>query len=158
MNSASLNIGSYWIKHTSGRTNYYYLTAYGDDYQKIEAPLEICKWFLSPKNIPFCDSIAVFQDDQIEWNFSIQDKYINYFKLPKTDNKQHHNEQICLCTIIDMGEFGSFKTKMINPLLEYAKNKGLAIDGNIYGLLRGRGIENNKLCRYMELRLPIKKQ
>ncbi len=156
LETVSLNSESYWVKRIDSRTDYYYETAYGDEYQGVEAPLEVSQWFLSPRYAPFCDAIAVFKDDCIEWNFSIQDQYGKAFQLPSASNLIHVPSQICVCTVIDMGDFGTFTKDYCIPLLEYAKKRGYIINGEIYGVLRARGIEDKKFCRYMELRLPIK--
>lgn len=155
--TSSLNFDSFWIKKIPERFTYPYQKAKGDRYEKIFAPMEICHWFLSAEYGVFSDASVEFMAENELWSFSIDKKYADVLNPPEID-RNYQEAQICLCTVIDMGEFGEFSKEKCQPLLAQAREKGLTPIGNVQGILCGRGSKDGTYRRHMELRLPIMKQ
>lgn len=155
--TASLNFDSYWIKKVQERIEYPYQIAHGDNYGEIITSLDVCQCFFGSEKGVFAEPIVTFFGNSETWSFSINKKYVMSLNLPE-GSKKEIPAQICCCTIVDMGEFGEFSSEKCQSLIQYVKNKDYPIVGDIYGVLRGRGMRNGKLCRLLELRVPIRKQ
>ena len=67
-------------------------------------------------------------------------------------------EKTCLCAIIDLGSVGCFNGEYAEPALEHLGRAGFEQAGTINATLLGRGVEDGKDIRLMELHIPLREK
>lgn len=149
------NEQNYWVKRIEGRYMFHFLSAENDAYGEIDMPLSVRKQIFSDCLMPMLDPCVEFQEHN-EWWYSISQKYD--FLLDDACKKaaRYLPSDICLCTVVNMGEIGGFTTECLSPVLAYMQEKGYEQEGNITGILLGRGMEKEEYIRRMEIQIPLK--
>jgi len=149
------NVGNYWIEKAPARTLMLLQKAIGDEYDKIDLPIKMAQAVFSPNNIVFNDGTIFFKEDHDEWWLSFDQCYYDVLELPNLGKIKHLDTQYCLCTIVDVGDLGSFNRYCYKDLLKYMEQKGYKQNGEIYGLLLSRGYEKNQFSRMFQIFAPI---
>ncbi len=149
-----VNQGNFWIKSISPYYKIFLLKSHNDSYGQYETPKNILSQIYSPNVMPFVDSVVEFDNDMNRWYIVLDKRYSKCVSLSSEDS-EIEEQKLCLCTIADMGEIGTFTNGCIKPLLEYAQKNGYRKAGNISGLLCSRGVDSEQYHRYLELRMPV---
>lgn len=150
-----LNISNYWIKMINKKYAFSFTTGKGDQYDSFLATQDNTKLLLTEKYVSFLECYVEFLDNKEEWYFQIDEKYYSHLNIPVITNIRVIPARYCLCTIIDMGEIGSFNKGCHRNAVQYALEKGYEIQYPISGSIIGRGFEDDKYTRYLELQIPI---
>ncbi|MCD7809794.1 MAG: MerR family transcriptional regulator [Erysipelotrichaceae bacterium] len=153
--ACKLNVGHYWVKMIPRREAFYICSSHNDDYERFEMSDKASEFVFSSEHTAFFDALVRFEDDKETWWYGMNETYAQQFPIAKSIDKQTMETHLCLCSIIDMGEIGLFNRSCINPILDYTKKK-YQIDGYPVGVLIGRGFEEHKFKRMMEIQIPIK--
>lgn len=149
-----LNEHNFWVRKIPQQYAFHFVSSRNDTYGDVDTPKEISKTIFSRETIQFLDALVTFGQQQ-EWWFSISARYAEYLELPHLSKAKIFKEQYCLCTVINMGEVGEFSDRCIEAGLAYLRQKQYCQDGTITGIILGRGMENGRFVRYMEIRIPI---
>lgn len=86
-------------------------------------------FFFSEQHLPFFDSGLEVEDDRVEWEMSVQEKYIETFGAEIPEDFIRIPGGVCLCMHIDIGEIGSFNQEVFRVLPEYAAEHGFNVPG-----------------------------
>lgn len=151
----SLNVSNYWIKKINKKYTFSFIKGKGDQYGSFLVNQENVQFLLVDKYISFLESYVAFCEEVEEWYFAIEEKYFDQLGLIVGEKCNCIPEHYCLCTIIDMGDIGSFNKTCYQEAITYARQRGYQINEPIRGSIIGRGFEDSKYTRYMELQIPI---
>jgi len=159
------NVGNYWYKVIP---EHLYLTDVSrneNDYGDIDKDDELfTKWM---KHVPFVEYTQhiLFQDfknrehvNRDKWGLAIEKKYATKLNLTTNDSVQVFESQLCLCTIIDIGEKGQMNLGIFESVEKYLANSQFEMKGDIIGTLIARVKGNGTLHRYVEYVIPVKKR
>lgn len=149
------NIGRYWIDEKPAVYLYFGGTSTGDRYSISQVDGEMQKVIMSPRNISFFDVVAQFHPDQEVWWYGIERTYHDALGIADSGAYKKIPEEMCLCSVIEMGDFGEFGGGVLEPVFSYMRSEGLALSGGIYGTIIGRGTQEGKFTRVMEIRVPV---
>lgn len=64
-------------------------------------------------------------------------------------------EHLCLCTVLKVKSFMDIGAELLNPILDYAKEKKYSVVGPVNTVLIGRSYEKNEFFRYIEVQVPV---
>ena len=151
------NIGCFWVEHIPAVYCCHLVTGWGDEYERINLSEKSSSFIFSDQHLPFFDNGLEVEDDRVEWEMSVQEKYIETFGTEIPEDFIRIPGGVCLCTHIDIGEIGSFNQEVFRVLPEYAAEHGFNVPGEakIRGVLLGRGYENGEFRRIVKIHLPI---
>lgn len=151
------NIGCFWVEQIPSVYCCHLVTGRGDEYERINLSEKSSAFIFSDQHLPFFDSGLEVEDDRIEWEMGVQEKYIEAFETEIPDDFIRIPGGVCLCTHIDIGEIGSFNQEVFHILPEFAAEHGFNVpDGaKIRGSLLGRGYESGEFRRIVKVHLPI---
>ena len=151
------NIGCFWVEHFPSAYYCHLVTGRGDEYERINLSEKSSSFIFSDQHLPFFDSGLEVEDDRVEWEMGIQEKYVSSLGLEIPEDFTKISGGLCLCTHIDIGEIGSFNQDVFRVLPEFAAEHGFSIvDGaKIRGVILGRGYENGEFRRIVKVHLPI---
>ncbi|MCH4206667.1 MAG: hypothetical protein LKF79_01265 [Solobacterium sp.] len=125
-----------------------------DNYDAVEFSEHARNTLLNDRTIGFIDSIVIFSKQQDNWMLAMQKRYAD--PLGVSEFEIDIPARPCLCTVVDMGVVGEFKSSCCRPAVQYAKKHGYEIDGYPYGIILQRGNENGRFERLLEIRVPVK--
>lgn len=83
--------------------------------------------------------------------------YQKKLELPDCPEQRLLPAQLCLCTVTDMGEIGSFRSADVRCLLEKIRAEYPVAEGSVYGRLLMRGWDDRAFHRFLELEIPLRK-
>ena len=151
------NIGCFWVEQIPSVYCCHLVTGRGDEYERINLSEKSSAFIFSDQHLPFFDSGLEVEDDRVEWEMGVQEKYIEAFETEIPDDFIKIPGGVCLCTHIDIGEIGSFNQEVFHILPEFAAEHGFNVpDGaKIRGILLGRGYESGEFRRIVKVHLPI---
>ena len=151
------NIGCFWVEQIPASYCCHLVTGRGDEYERINLSEASSSFVFADRHLPFFDSGLTVENDRVEWEMTLQDKYADAFKEEIPDDFVRVPGGLCLCTHIDIGEIGSFDQKVFSVLPEYAASHGFRVpDGaRIRGIILGRGYENGEFRRIVKIHLPV---
>ena len=151
------NIGCFWVEQIPAVYCCHFVTGRGDKYERINLSEASSSFIFTNRHLPFVDSALMVEDDRVEWEIGMQDKYAGAFKDEMPEDFMRIPGGLCLCTHIDIGEIGSFDQKIFDVLPEYAASHGFKVpDGaRIRGIILGRGYENGEFRRIVKIHLPV---
>ena len=151
------NIGCFWVEQIPSVYCCHLVTGRGDEYERINLSEKSSAFIFSDQHLPFFDSGLEVEDDRVEWEMGVQEKYIEAFETEIPDDFIRIPGGVCLCTHIDIGEIGSFNQEVFHILPEFAAEHGFNVpDGaKIRGSLLGRGYESGEFRRIVKVHLPI---
>ena len=149
------NEQNYWVKRIPGKYMFHFLTSQDDDYGEIDMPPEIRKKIFSDHVMPILDPCIEFREKN-EWWYSISEKYAEILDEECLKNARYSPPEVCLCSVVNMGEIGEFTSECLQSAREYIETKKYEQSGTVTGVLIGRGMENSNYIRRMEIQIPIK--
>ena len=151
------NIGCFWVENIPSAYYCHLVTGRGDEYERINLSEKSSSFIFDDQHLPFIDNGLQVEDDRVEWEMGIQEKYVRSLGLEIPEDFTKISGGLCLCTHIDIGEIGSFNQEVFGVLPEYAAEHGFSIvDGTkIRGVILGRGYENGEFRRIVKVHLPI---
>ena len=151
------NIGCFWVEQIPSVYCCHLVTGRGDEYERINLSEKSSAFIFSDQHLPFFDSGLEVENDRVEWEMGVQEKYIEAFETEIPDDFIRIPGGVCLCTHIDIGEIGSFNQEVFHILPEFAAEHGFNVpDGaKIRGILLGRGYESGEFRRIVKVHLPI---
>lgn len=147
------NIAKCWVKNVPAYQLVFLTSGKGDHYEKLQLLDENRNQLFSKERMVYVESMVLFEEEKETWWYGMEEKYVQALNLSFKDKKLL-DEQMCLCTMIDMGEIGEFDRKKINDFLNNTK-KEYQIVGIPRGIIVGRGYEGDKFQRIMEIEIPI---
>lgn len=150
------NVNHFWIDLIPEKILFYSGTSKGDQYGHSELDDKTGNMIFSSKYISFFDVFTEFNQNYHSWYYSIEKKYYEQLNLSAYEYEKKLPEQYCVCTVINMGEEGEFSSDLLKPLYRFINENGYRQIGNAYGIIIGRGNENNKFSRIMKVHVPIK--
>ena len=156
LKTAKYNINRYWVEFASPKILFFSGISHEDNYSDSKVTKKENELILSSKYISFFDVATEFNSLYNEWYYCI-DK-VEYLKLNLQDYcySKEIPERYCLCTVIDMGESGKFSHELLQPLYTYIGKNGLKQNGPPFGIIIGRGVDNDSFKRLMKIYVPIK--
>ncbi|MGM0216788.1 MerR family transcriptional regulator [Enterococcus sp. AZ109] len=100
----------------------------------------------------------VGESENFEWGFAVEQSDADGLEIPyETDERiEEIPSQLYLRFIVDAGERWNFSKKLLEPGLEYLKNRKYEVAGDVFGILLAR-INDKKYMRFIEFFVPIKK-
>ncbi|NTW71690.1 MAG: MerR family transcriptional regulator [Eubacteriaceae bacterium] len=143
----------YYFTH---RSNYQYETK-----DKFEGIFEA--WM---NHLPFVEPLVVMPYDAIlnrnntnkyNWGFSIEKEYADAFNIPINERVIHIENVQSVHTVICAGKRGTFSLKLLDSALDFIKNNGYILSGDVVGRLLARVHEPVAYCRYIEIWMPVEK-
>jgi len=151
------NIGCFWVEHIPASYSCHLVTGRGDEYDRINLSETSSSFIFTDQHLPFIDSALIVENERVEWEIALQDKYADAFKEEIPEDFVRVPGGLCLCTHIDIGEIGSFDHEVFSVLPEYAASHGFRVpDGaRIRGIILGRGYENGEFRRIVKIHLPV---
>ncbi len=150
------NLGNYWIRMAPAICRYTFLNSRNDEYFDVVSSDKVNEIVFSEEGIRFTDDIIIFGEDCDTWCFAVRSDYVPLLELPEA-GKVQVGQQLCFCTVVDMGEIGAFSHECLAGLIQQAGERGYRQAGPVYGVLCGRGVEQVTFRRYLELRMPIER-
>ena len=151
------NIGNFWVDQIQAEYRCHLVRGYGDTYEKISMPSETSQFIFSDRNLPFFYSGLTIGEDYVDWEMTINERYLGILNGSLPDTFYKVPECLCLCTHVDIGEIGQFDLKVFDTIKEYAQSHGYqAVPGaKTRGILLGRGYEDGKFHRIVQVRMPV---
>ncbi|WP_342424000.1 MerR family transcriptional regulator [Paenibacillus sp. FSL E2-0178] len=135
---------------------YYMLHRYNYNYEPIDE-----SWL---NYLPFAEITVEMQMNNIlnrdttndhAWGYSIKKEYVEALDIPLNDKVKCVRKKKCVTTIITAGEKGSFSLKLLDKALEYIRENGYQLTGNVTGNILARVHESDRYHRYIKVWLPI---
>ena len=151
------NIGCFWVEQIPASYCCHLVTGRGDEYERINLSETSSSFIFTDQHLPFIDSALMVENERVEWEMALQDKYADAFKEEIPDDFVRVPGGLCLCTHIDIGEIGSFDHEVFSVLPEYAVSHGFRVPygARIRGIILGRGYENGEFRRIVKIHLPV---
>jgi DNA-binding transcriptional MerR regulator len=151
------NIGCFWVENIPSAYHCHLVTGHRDEYEQINLSEKSSSFIFSDRHLPFFDNGLIVEEDGVNWEMCVQEKYVASFEEEIPDDFTKTCGEVCLCTHIDIGEIGSFKQDIFSVLPQYAEEHGFRVrDGaKVRGILLGRGYEDGEFRRIVKLFLPI---
>ncbi|MFZ7120759.1 MAG: MerR family transcriptional regulator [Eubacteriaceae bacterium] len=160
LDTITLNQGNYWIQKSPDRYYFYCVEGKRDNYKDIDkSNYLLSKWL---QFIPFLSGFTKISledfynnNDSQKWFYSIEKKYAELFKLEINESVLILPEQYYITTIINAGEKGELTIDLLTPVVDYVKDTGYKINGDIICEVVARTHEKGKYCRFLEVLIPI---
>lgn len=149
------NLENFWIEQVSSKYIYYSFAGYGDEYLLSPLDPHMQSIILGKEYISYFDVLVEFNDDNEEWCYAIDKDYHDNLDIEDFGQYKLFPEQLCLCTIIDMGELGEFNSNCLKKISDYLNKKGYQKTSNVFGIIIGRGKVKGKFNRIMQIYAPI---
>ena len=149
------NIGNYWTELVPEHVLYYLGSSEGEDYNIHSADEKMASLIYSSKYISFFDPYVEYEGEQGNWWYAIRKNHHDALEIPDFGTFRVIGEQLCLCTVIDMGEPGSFKGGMPQGMTEKLNEKELKAVGPAAGIILGRGSSAEDYIRLMQVKIPV---
>lgn len=151
------NIGCFWVEQIPASYCCHLVTGRGDEYDRINLSETSSSFIFTDQHLPFIDSALMVENERVEWEMALQDRYADAFKEEIPDDFVRVPGGLCLCTHIDIGEIGSFDHEVFSVLPEYAVSHGFRVPygARIRGIILGRGYENGEFRRIVKIHLPV---
>lgn len=161
ISNAPLNIGNYWFKMEEEKVGILFVKRDGKNHSNLDVKNPyLQEWLKRAFFLKGCMHLSL-EDilngrDHNEWFFSTSLSNFRMLHLPE-EGSIHVPGQIYLHTVIDIGGRGNLQLKMLEPVLEHVKQKGLEIEPHIIGEVLTRCYEGQTCHCYLEIMVPIKK-
>lgn len=153
--TSQMNLGKYWFKEIPAHDLFFLCNETNDNYDRIYFNDENKKMLFSYDNFAFFESMVLFEEKENTWWYGINKEYASALSLNYNHEKTIEKE-LCLCTMIDMGEIGKFNHDVLKPIYEYIEENHYTIQGTIRGMIVCRGYQENVFQRILEIQVPIK--
>lgn len=153
--TSQMNLGKYWFKEIPTHDLFFLCNETNDHYDRINFNEHNKKILFSNDNFAFFESMVLFEEKVNTWWYGINKEYASSLSLNYGVGKTIEKE-LCLCTMINMGEIGEFNRDLLKPIYEYIKENNYTINGTIRGMIVCRGYQENVFQRILEVQVPIK--
>ncbi len=164
LETVDLNVGNFWFEKAPAHRFLIYVKSSGDHYGEIDCsnPL-FTKWL---KYIPFVEfglhiplESWMHQDgtSPIIWSLLLEERYLEHLRIPFDDTTLPLPSHLTLCTVINAGSKGELDYSLLYPAMKFIREKGWAVNGDIYGKILLRTHINDKYCRYFEIKIPVER-
>ena len=153
--SADLNVGNVWIRLVPAHAVYPLMRSKDDTYGEVVTPKEILPAISKSSVMVFGDAVIEFQEEEELWSVSFEEEYYRTLSLPQTEAARLIPEEYCLCTVMDMGEIGSFQAETVRAFRNHAAGGRYPLSDRLYGVLLARGESEGRFHRYLEVRIPL---
>jgi DNA-binding transcriptional MerR regulator len=127
----------------------------GEVYDLFTDDTRMTQLIYSSRNISFFDPFAEFKGDHCTWWYIIRREFLEALSIPLFGEYRLLEASPILTTVMDMGNPGDFDGVSFPPLQEYAAKHGYREKGPLFGIIIGRGKENEQFHRMMQVCLPI---
>lgn len=157
------NVGCYWFVNTPEYRYFTYVQREdGDYYGEVEEKPLFPHWL---KQIPFVEfthhiTFADIADPRIDrdaWGLCVESADAALLNLPLNADVLIRPAGLCLCTVMDLGDYGNLTLRQFDPLVAYIRDHGIVPEGDIIGKILTRVHADGKMHRYIEYTIPIKK-
>lgn len=152
--SARYNIGHYYFR----KINHYKLISichsHHEQYSRIAFDQETSQMLNSNNHMAFAESLCLFKENQENWYFGFDQQDIKDLDIQYNQFKELKSG-LCICTTIDMGAIGSFSSASLSSIMKYVEENHYIINGEVRGVIIGRGYEAGKFSRVMEIQIPV---
>lgn len=158
LETCKYNVGKYWVKKRGPFLQIPLMRSQNDEYRVIRSAKRSFDLFTS-EIYPFFNNEVEFQAEEEIWYNCIRESYaqnLDMSIIPPTVQISKKESIIVVCTIVEMGDMGSFSRDCLSPLLRYADKNHYMQTGPIRGVLCSRGVEEGSYRRYLELQMPVK--
>ncbi len=156
--TAHLNLKNHWIRQIPKHYFIPLIQGDGDQYGTIELDSQMGRLLFSEKVAPFWNPCFEEVGDHQLWGFYLEKRYADALELTNLENMRYRPARICLCGIADLGPVGHFRREYAQPALEYVKEIGYEQGGTMDAVLLGRGVEEGKQIRLVELHIPLREK
>ncbi|WP_238902816.1 MULTISPECIES: MerR family transcriptional regulator [unclassified Clostridium] len=165
LETVALNQGNFWFCKQPERKYMVCTERNGSQYLDFDYRNTLYAAWM--KKYPFIDSALHIPLEHLSnfhtidhdfWSFIVDARYVPALGLPIDDSVKTIPPQLCVSTIINAGEKDELSLKMIEPAIEYVNKSDFSISGDIVGSILVRVHENSKLCRYIEIMIPVEKR
>ena len=156
--TAHLNLQSYWVKVVPEHYFIPLVQGDGDSYGSLQLGEQAAAVLFSERVAPFWNPCFEEVGDHQLWGFTLEKRYYEALNLPPLEDMRLRPEKTCLCAIIDLGSVGCFNGEYAEPALEHLRRAGFEQAGTIDATLLGRGVEDGKDIRLMELHIPLREK
>lgn len=159
--TAAKNLGNYWVKRLPGRYLFHLIDAEDETYaEPFRISQAVQRQIMRPEMLAMTDSLVLFEPGLYRWEMALREDYLTAMADAKT------LEQIadgylppgdCFCTVIRMGEIGSFDDRCLSGPLSALADKGFVRDEAkpASGVIIARNREASGFRRLMALEIPI---
>ena len=152
--TCKMNIGNYWVDKYDGGYFFDMFHATGDNIGALK-PENNALGLYREENISFMDPVCIKLEDHSEWGLLLEKRFLPAVSVPAEKAKYYFEPSLCLCTVIDIGEFGSYQEELVNSIYEKMLGMGYSVKGKLQGVLVSRGVEEEKYSRFLKLLLPV---
>lgn len=149
-----MNENNFWVRKISKQYRFHLVSSKNEQYKEIDMQEDISKALFSSNVISFIDPLVVFGKEQ-EWFYILDERYEKCLSQDILDKAEIQEEQYCLCSVIDMGKMGDFSEECLSEMKKYIDEKKYIQQGKPTGIILGRGYEEERFARYMEIRVPV---
>lgn len=151
------NIENFWVEQVPSMYRFNSnIGSTGDNYTFEEKDFPMKSYIFTKDYISFFDVLVEFNDNNENWSYAIDKYTLDQLEIEIAEKIELLPDQLCVCTIIDMGEFGDFNSDCLNNLMNYLKERDHQLVSKIFGIIVGRGSVAGKLNRIMKIYAPIK--
>lgn len=149
------NIGNYWVTQYEGGYFFEMFQANGDQIGTLKEQNNKIGLY-KEENLAFMDAVCIKNSDHSEWGLLLKDSYLPAVSVSRDYAKYHFDPSLCLCTVIDIGEFGNYEEIMLDEVYQKMMKMGYHQRDKLQGLLISRGMENGQYSRFLKIQLPIR--
>lgn len=156
--TAHLNLQNFWVKVVPEHYFIPLVQGDGDTYGELLLGQQAASILFSERVAPFWNPCFEEVGDHQLWGITLEKRYFDALELPDLEDMRLRPQQTCLCTMIDLGSVGHFNHAYAQPALEHLRRSGFEQAGTIDVTLLGRGVEEGRDIRLMELHVPLREK
>lgn len=154
LETCRMNIGNFWIEKSEAGYWFEMMEAEGDMCSAIKQYEDPNKSIYRSGNIVFMDCMCIKRKKLSEWGMFLNEEYLSTVSTPVKYAKYYFNEELCFCTIVDMGELGKYDEQAFDKLTFELHNRGYVQTGDFRGIILSRGVDHNMYRRYLKIMVP----
>lgn len=155
------NVGCYWFE---SRPEYRYFTYVsrneGENYGRIEEEALFTRWLSEIPFVEYTHHVSL-QDvmegkvDRDRWGLSVTAEDADMLALPVDERVKVLPAGLYLCTVLDLGNYGTLDLKRFTPLIAYMEAHNIDPAGDIIGTVLTRVHEKGRLRRFIQYRIAV---
>lgn len=157
LETCKLNIGNYWIEKSKSGLWYAMMEAEGDTVGALKSYGTPETSAYRAENIALMDCMCIRRGTYSEWGLFLNEEYFPAVTVPVEEASYAIGGEMCFCTVINMGELGSYNEEILDPIITEMKSRGFLQAGDPRGVILIRGMEDGKYCRFLKILIPVKK-
>lgn len=153
---SALNMGNYWIKKIQAHYVCPLVTSDGDHYGPIDILPVYSHLLCNDRIIPFVDNGCIWNENMQSWKLSIDETYVKRLGIDLPSEMEYIPDTDCICTNTDIGGIDAFDKQADQGIRDYGKKYGISETRPVGMIFLGRGVEQGKFRRFVEMRLSLK--